>query len=471
MPFFKDIQTLYLHVPKTGGTSIETFFYNKLNISQKNTENLYGWYLSKAERIRVPDDRTLQHFTYAEIIGEKYRYYFPESIKNPNTRILVSVRNPYDRMVSELFWNNHIPLDRRNPTPEKVEAAIRFFLHEDTSVQDHRTPQYNYILDENGMPLKNINVVRCETLTADMHALGHDTFAEHVNANGIYSPPQYRELLNAASKKMIEDYYKDDFDYFGYIRDSNTIENAYSKATIVTAYISNINTLSINPIEKYIENGRRLLAISAPMVCFIEEDIYVTYFAHCVDQYPLTTFVFTKKSDIYLYDYKDDITEFSLVTDDPNKNTLEYMFVQCNKTEWVRKAIKMNPYNTSQFIWVDFGIHHMIRDEDRLRRGIEHMVRQEYDTLRIASGKYKGYSVPYDVYRIITWTFCGSVFGGPKDALVRFADLTKAEVLATIRDKKSLMWEINIWYLIYRREGEFMDFYSTGHDIRILDSY
>jgi hypothetical protein len=99
------------------------------------------------------------------------------------------------------------------------------------------------------------------------------------------------------------------------------------------------------------------------------------------------------------------------------------------------------------------------------------MVQQEYDTLRIASGKYKGYSVPYDVYRIITWTFCGSVFGGPKDALVRFADLTKAEVLATIRDKKSLMWEINIWYLIYRREGEFMDFYSTGHDIRILDSY
>jgi len=481
MPFFKDIQTLYLHVPKTGGTSIETFFYNKVGNPEKNAHNLYGWYLNRPDRIRVPDERSLQHFTYKEIVSEEFASYFPKSVSDTNTRIIVSVRHPYERIVSELYWNKKIPTPFRNnaelPTPESVESAIRHFLYEDTAIHDnHRLPQFEFIrtLLDTKYPLHNIDIVHCETLVQDMHQLGYTDFNLHINRNDDITSDKYRSLLNPNARKMIEEYYKDDFDYFGFlrIRDSSIANGPIvSKATIVTAYISDINTLSINPIEKYIENGRRLLAISVPMVCFIEEDIYATYFAHCVDQYPLTTFVFTKKSDIYLYDYKDDITEFSLVTDDPNKNTLEYMFVQCNKTEWIRKAIKMNPYNTSQFIWVDFGIHHMIRDEDRLRRGIEHMVQQEYDTLRIASGKYKGYSVPYDVYRIITWTFCGSVFGGPKDALVRFADLTKAEVLATIRDKKSLMWEINIWYLIYRREGEFMDFYSTGHDIRILDSY
>jgi len=481
MPYFKEINTLYLHVPKTGGTSIETFFYNRLKIADRNTDNLYGWYLSKADRIRVPDERTLQHFTYAEITGDQYSSLFPIEIRDPisNTRIIVSVRNPYDRMVSEVFWNKCIPFDRLNPTPEKVEAAIHHFLYVDQSIQDHRRPQFQYILDKTGAPLQNIDIVRCETLTEDMHSLGFTDFQEYENGGTGYTSAQYQALLTDCARNMIEDYYRDDFRHFGYTFHLNPVseeptpvskENSY-KATIVTAFISGVNKASDRPMDIYIEFGRKLLAIPVPIVCFIEADVYAAHFEKCLNQFPHTTFIITKKSDLYLYNYRDAITQFSLNTPNTDKNTIEYLFVQCNKTEWVREAIDRNIYKTEQYIWVDFGIYHMIRDEAKMHEAILAMALKEYDDLRIASCKYKGYTVPYDVYHTITWTFAGSVFGGGTDSLLRFAYLTKSEILKTIREKKSLMWEINIWYLIYLKHPEFMNFYTTGHDLRILNTY
>jgi hypothetical protein len=99
------------------------------------------------------------------------------------------------------------------------------------------------------------------------------------------------------------------------------------------------------------------------------------------------------------------------------------------------------------------------------------MTTKSYDQVRIASCKYKGYSVSYNVYRIETWTFAGSVFGGNVASLLEFATLAKKEILKTIREKKSIMWEINIWYLIYRKNLPFFDMYTCGHDFRILDYY
>jgi len=473
MPYFKDIDTLYLHIPKTGGMSIEYYFYRLCNIGERNTSNLYGWYLNMESHIRVPDERTLQHFTYAEIVGEQYADFFPKEIAKQETRIVVSVRNPYDRMVSEIFWNKCIPFDRLDPTPEKVENAIRFYLYEDKSVQDHRRPQYNFILDTNGKPMTHIHVVRCETLTEDMRTLGFSDFKERVNQNDYYTPEKYQSILTENARRMIEEYYKEDFLYFGYkpISIPLTMSLPQYHTTIVTAFITNINQSNSRSITDYIEYGKKLLSLPVPIVCFIEEPIYNEYFKMQLNLYRNTTFIFTEKKDIYLYNYRDEITDFSLVTDSPDKNTLEYMFVQCNKTEWVREAIDLNIYKTSQYIWIDFGIYHMIMDDNNMREGILSMVQKQYNQLRIASCKYKEYTVPYNVYRIITWTFAGSVFGGDAESLLRFAYLTKTEILKTIKQRKTLMWEINIWYLIKLQHADFMDFYTTSHDSRILKLY
>ena len=67
----------------------------------------------------------------------------------------------------------------------------------------------------------------------------------------------------------------------------------------------------------------------------------------------------------------------------------------------------------------------MIREKEHFENWILKMTEKRHDKVRIASCKYKGYSVSYNVYRTLTWTFAGSVFGGNVDGLLEFALLVK----------------------------------------------
>lgn len=476
MPYFKPINTLYIHVPKTGGMSIEEYFYNKTGID-KNENSIYGWYFDKMNRVRVPQERSLQHFTYEEILKDKKWFDFQE---NTQMKIIASVRNPYDRIVSDLFWAKRIT---PSSTKEEVAEAIVFYLHKDLAhpYDNHKLPQFKFFTDEFGNVLPNVKIVRTEHLREDMHKLGYTDFDVHTNKNRTGAEIDYRALLNEEAVNTIRNYYAQDFTIFNYSTElypqpQKTIPNesiASYNATIVSAFMSNINVNVARSLDTYIEYGKKLLSIPNPKVIFMDSYSYNSYFKRADEEaiYPLTKFIIYEKEQIYLYNYKDQLTKFKINTGNPEKDTLDYIFVQCNKTEWVQRAIDLNLWKTNQYIWVDFGIYHMIRDDEKLAQGIHQMVNKSYDTLRIASCKWKDYSISYNVYETITWTFAGSVFGGDVESLLKFAYLAKAEILRTIRERNHIMWEINMWYIVNKKTPELMDFYNCAHDIRILYNY
>lgn len=458
MPFFKQPNLFYLHVPKTGGMSIEEYFFTKYNI-EKNENSIYGWYLDRPNRVRVPDERSLQHFTYAEIVENES--YFGTNFSSQKPKIIMSVRNPFDRIVSEMFWNQRITVDS---TPEQVADAIHTFLYVDTEIRDnHRLPQYLFGLDEHGIWMEHIQIVRTESLEKDMHRFGYDDFHVHNNKCKSGICLDYKKYLNHRSIQMIQEYYAKDFEMFGYSKYS------HYNATIVTAFVQNVNKNPNRSVVDYIEFGKKLLNVPNPKVVYIDRESYREFFEEREMEFPFTTFIPIRKEDSYLYNYKDQLTEFD-IQGNPEKDTIEYLFTQCNKTEWVTNAIDRNIYKTDQYIWIDFGIYHMVQDSN-FQQWVLKMTSKNYEQVRIASCKYKGYSVNYNVYRIETWTFAGSVFGGNVASLLEFAYLTKKEILQTIQTKKSIMWEINIWYLIYRKNISFFDMYTCGHDFRILDYY
>jgi len=83
---------MLIHVPKTGGTSVENYFFNKYNIKRTLT-SLYS------SLIFTINNHSFQHSKYIEILTHKDYL----EIDFNKLKILSIVRNPYDRIIYDLL--------------------------------------------------------------------------------------------------------------------------------------------------------------------------------------------------------------------------------------------------------------------------------------------------------------------------------------------------------------------------------
>jgi hypothetical protein len=209
MPYFHkdDINLLFIHIPKTGGASLERYFSKKYDIPI-NLNMMWG-FLPKEEKeqndIRISS--SLQHLTYKSLM--KYSEFF--KIKSENLKIMSIVRNPYNRIISDLFWCHVIT---KTSSKEEVYSAISKILSNYRGQYDnHFYPQYTYVSDENDKLIDNIIILRTETLDNDMHKMGYTDFDLHRNKT---SPYNYNDYLNSDSIKIINNFYRKDFELFSY---------------------------------------------------------------------------------------------------------------------------------------------------------------------------------------------------------------------------------------------------------------
>ena len=114
------------------------------------------------------------------------------------------------------------------------------------------------------------------------------------------------------------------------------------RALIVTGYIELGNGRTK---DYYLSPGARLLSIGRPVVAFIDKSIHKEI--SCIDSK-----IFDASIDsCYLYR----ATRNSYApTEESIKDTVDYMVVQHQKTEWISLALRELDYDVA--IWVDFGI-------------------------------------------------------------------------------------------------------------------
>lgn len=123
MPYFKndDINVLFIHIPKTGGTSLELYFSSKFNIPLNNKSLFYSIQDEELLNENIEIYSSLQHITYNQIV--KYSKIF--NINFNNIKIITIVRNPYERLVSDLFFLSLITTDS---TKEEVFDILNNYL-------------------------------------------------------------------------------------------------------------------------------------------------------------------------------------------------------------------------------------------------------------------------------------------------------------------------------------------------------
>ncbi len=207
MPYFKNDTTnvLVIHIPKTGGTSLESYFSQKFNIPL-NVTSLYMFIDDSIPNVKL--NSSMQHMTYKTIC----KYKCELGVDLDNATLITIVRNPYERLVSDLFFNSMITKDS---TKEEVVDIIKSYMVSEC-LDNHNIPQHCFITDDNNEILPNIHILRTETLNEDMHKLGYSDFnvRENVNANNV----NYYDYLNNESIELINEFYERDFQLFGYVK-------------------------------------------------------------------------------------------------------------------------------------------------------------------------------------------------------------------------------------------------------------
>ena len=209
MPYFKNdnVNVLFIHIPKTSGSSIENYFSYKFNIPLNNNSlfDAVDNELQMKENMII--NSSLQHITYNQIV--KYSKVF--NINFNNIKIITIVRNPYERIISDLFYFLKINV---NTSKEEVFDIIKEYLVSN-KCDNHNIPQHNFITDDNKELIPNIHILKTENLTSDMISLGYTDFNrfDHSNPNKNVN---YYNYLNNKSIEIINDFYHFDFILFNY---------------------------------------------------------------------------------------------------------------------------------------------------------------------------------------------------------------------------------------------------------------
>jgi glycine cleavage system aminomethyltransferase T len=194
MPISHMHKYIYVHIPKTAGTSIGHQMNNAPN-SDKWEELLIVGYSDHKKK-------HLQHFNYLDIVSH-------------------CKDNSIDRAVSDFYFCNdffnNIPIRYRDVSILKnkfVTFLEEFLTTTINKYDDHQIPQYTYLLDDSGTIADCIKVLRFENISEDYLSLGIGKLDLHMNATAKrYS---YEKYYNKTSYDMICQYYEQDFIRFGY---------------------------------------------------------------------------------------------------------------------------------------------------------------------------------------------------------------------------------------------------------------
>jgi hypothetical protein len=142
---------IFIHIPKTAGTSVEQF----LKDNGKNEIDFIG----------VRNNRSLQHLTALELsrMVQFFNKYYKFSI----------VRNPYDRLLSEYYWT---PLEGYKSGKSKMNFlnyVSNIIIHKkylNNIYNDHFIPQYFFLFNKKKKLLVN-EVFKYENLEVSIDYL------------------------------------------------------------------------------------------------------------------------------------------------------------------------------------------------------------------------------------------------------------------------------------------------------------
>ncbi|SFT89350.1 sulfotransferase family 2 domain-containing protein [Sedimentitalea nanhaiensis] len=203
-------ETLFVHIPKTGGQSVETVFLRDLGLSWRERDTL----LLRHNDDRAKGPEKLAHLYASEYVAlghleaDRFARYLKFTI----------VRHPFDRVLSEYRYRA-AAMQRRSAGRDMPDLDA--FLQTDSSdeysdLSRHLVPQVRYIRDAQGRCLVD-EVLRFEDLAQQIAPLFTRIFGAVRALPHHNKSAQNAEMrLTAAQKEQVFLRYRADFEAFDY---------------------------------------------------------------------------------------------------------------------------------------------------------------------------------------------------------------------------------------------------------------
>jgi chondroitin 4-sulfotransferase 11 len=216
MPISHPLQAIFVHIPKTAGTSVEA----ALGMHGAKTDIGIRPYFNQTPDLEHLYGGNLQHMTAARLRivlqdDALFQRYFKFAV----------VRNPWERLVSTCAWSDQKWVRGSELASAEFDRLVRelygAFLTAKSSSRPlvlpaHLEPQVSYVLDEHRRPLLDFTA-RYESLAADWEhirtRLGVNA-ALPVRMRSHHRP--YREYYDAETRAMVAEIYAEDARAFDY---------------------------------------------------------------------------------------------------------------------------------------------------------------------------------------------------------------------------------------------------------------
>ena len=261
MPIHHNLKTIHIHIPKTGGTSVNETIFNKkeLDIKKVNKKIFYGNLIHVNNYFYELDHSTIN------FLKKNHNNYFKSYFK------FCYVRNPYSRIVSEyLFCKEKFSrfITNTNTFEDFVLELKEKFNNVMENIElnhwlvSHYIPQYYFIYDNNNKCCIDY-IGRFEKINSYWKQIAKRIkIKKNLKRSNVKSSFKYdwRTFYNEDLKNIIYDLYKIDFKTFNYEKNFDIpvkifLHNLYEEIDFKTVHYQENGNILIKDInDKTMEN-------------------------------------------------------------------------------------------------------------------------------------------------------------------------------------------------------------------------
>ncbi len=172
----------------------------------------------------------------------------------------------------------------------------------------------------------------------------------------------------------------------------------------------------------------------------------------------------------YFYSYIDKITElrtkFTILNGNPNHETPLYIILNNNKFDFIEKSIEINPFSSTHFIWMDFGINHVAKNTEKIHEWILHVP----DKIKqLCINPYLENDDRKLLFRYIYHHMAGGLFSGNISNLLLYSSKFK-QMIDKIYQEEWYQIDEAIMTMVQRDNPELFDLYYGDYQ-GIISNY